>query len=187
MARPAKSAAERPTKEFREALRDPPPASTAAIRATMRGNSRTGTSPERDLRSALHRDGLRFRVDLPIRVPGRRPIRPDVVFTRRRVVVFVDGCFWHGCPEHGRPPRSNQSYWGAKLELNRRRDTEQTAALEAAGWTVIRIWEHDIARELADAVARVEAIVNSAPEPRDLTSARVRAWSEPARASTDRL
>ncbi len=120
----------------------------------MVGNRRVNSVPERRLRSALHAAGLRYRVDLPIRVPGRRPIRPDVVFTRRRVAVFVDGCFWHGCPEHGRAPKRNDDYWGAKLETNRRRDREQTAALEADGWTVVRLWEHE---PLDTSLAAIEA------------------------------
>ncbi len=110
----------------------------------MRGNTRVSTTPERRLRSELHAAGMRFRVDFPIRIAGRRPIRPDIVFTRRRLAVFVDGCFWHGCPEHGRQPKSNNSYWAAKLEINRRRDVEQTAALEDDGWIVLRVWEHDV-------------------------------------------
>lgn len=83
----------------------------------MRGNRRRDSAPERRLRSALHARGLRYRVDLPIRVAGRRPIRPDVVFTRARVAVFVDGCFWHGCRVHSKPPRTNAPYWS-----QRRRD-----------------------------------------------------------------
>lgn len=75
----------------------------------MRGNRRRDTAPELRLRSALHARGWRFRVDLPIAVDGGRA-RPDLVFTRWRVAVFVDGCFWHSCPVHGRPPLSNSGY-----------------------------------------------------------------------------
>ena len=89
---------------------DPPTPSSAAASATMRANRRRDTTPERILRSALHRLGWRFRVDLPVEVGGRR-VRPDIVFTRRRVAVFVDGCFWHACPEHGQQPTANASYW----------------------------------------------------------------------------
>lgn len=128
---------------LRRIVRDAPGPSSAAAQRTMLGNRRRDSTPERRLRSALHATGLRFRVDLPISVPGRRPIRPDVVFTRMRVVVFVDGCFWHGCPEHGRPPRTNSRYWNAKIAINQTRDREQTAALEDAGWAVVRVWEHD--------------------------------------------
>lgn len=129
----------------------------------MVGNRRVNSIPERRLRSALHAAGLRYRVDLPIRLPGRRPIRPDVVFTRRRIAVFVDGCFWHGCPEHGRAPKRNDDYWSAKLETNRRRDLEQTAALEADGWTVVRLWEHE---PLDASLAAIEAaFVTAAARP----------------------
>lgn len=115
-----------------------------ARRATMRANRRKDTRPEMLLRSALHAMGLRFRVDYPLRPSsGGRPIRPDVVFPRRRVAVFVDGCFWHACPVHGSRPASNRDYWDAKLDANRERDARSTAALAADGWTVLRFWEHD--------------------------------------------
>jgi DNA mismatch endonuclease (patch repair protein) len=79
------------------------------------------------------------------------------VFTRARVAVFVDGCFWHGCPEHARPPRTNSGYWNAKIEINQRRDREQTVALEDAGWIVVRVWEHDDPETAADAILDVLA------------------------------
>lgn len=103
---------------------------------------RRDTKPEVSLRSALHRLGYRFRKDFPIRVEGKL-VRPDIAFTKRRVAVFVDGCFWHSCPEHGRQPGVNGEYWSPKLEGNARRDGEQTAALQAAGWSVLRFWEHE--------------------------------------------
>src|SRR4051794_25177122 len=111
----------------------------------MQGNRRRDTSPELRLRSGLHRRGLRFRVDYAIRVDGAIIARPDVVFTRARVAVFVDGCYWHGCPEHFVEPRSNRDYWLPKIEGNRRRDHEATARLTEAGWVVIRLWEHESA------------------------------------------
>lgn len=104
---------------------------------------RTDTKPELALRSALHRDGLRFRKDFPIRLDGARA-RPDIVFTRARIAVFVDGCFWHSCPQHGTRPATNTDYWNPKLERNAARDRRNTEALTSAGWTVIRIWEHDL-------------------------------------------
>jgi DNA mismatch endonuclease (patch repair protein) len=137
---------------LRAVLRDAPGASSDAARRTMLGNRRRDSTPELLLRRTLHGMGLRFRVDFPIKVPGRRPIRPDVVFTRQRVAVFVDGCFWHGCPEHGRRPRTNAAYWAAKVTVNQARDVEQTRSLEAAGWRVLRIWEHE---SVAVAVPRV--------------------------------
>jgi DNA mismatch endonuclease (patch repair protein) len=120
-----------------------PSPSSAAVSSTMRGNRRRDTKPEFTLRSALHRSGLRYRVDHPIKLDGRRPVRPDIVFTRALVAVFVDGCFWHACPTHGTAPRSNPDYWLPKLARNVARDREVDAALRKQGWTVVRIWEHE--------------------------------------------
>ena len=103
---------------------------------------RSDTKPEIALRRALHARGLRYRKDFPIRVEGKL-IRPDIVFTRRQVAIFVDGCFWHCCPEHGRKPTNNTGYWSPKLERNVERDHQQTHLLRDAGWTVIRFWEHE--------------------------------------------
>ncbi|MFQ6170948.1 very short patch repair endonuclease [Oryzobacter sp. R7] len=120
---------------------------------------RTDTQPELALRSALHRAGLRFRKDLRLECGGMHP-RPDIVFTRAKVAVFVDGCFWHSCPEHSNPPTSNPDYWGPKLARNAQRDQQHDAALVEAGWTVIRIWEHEdvaaAAHRIALAVRRME-------------------------------
>lgn len=124
----------------------------------MRRNPRRDTRPEIQLRSELHRRGLRFRKDLPVRVPGR-VVRPDVVFTRARIAVFVDGCFWHACPLHGNQPRANTDYWRPKLARNVARDRAVDAALDAAGWRVLRGWEHEPAAEVAD---RVEAMLRAA-------------------------
>lgn len=82
-------------------------------------------------------------------------MRPDIVFTRARVAVFVDGCFWHGCAEHGTRPRSNPAYWAAKIEINQTRDRDQTTALERDGWTVLRIWEHEAPAVAASRIATV--------------------------------
>lgn len=97
-----------------------------------------GSSAERSLRSALHGRGLRFR--LHRRIEG---ISVDIVFPPPRVAVFVDGCFWHGCPEHATFPKTNREYWLPKLAENRERDWRQTARLRAAGWKVFRVWEHE--------------------------------------------
>jgi DNA mismatch endonuclease, patch repair protein len=128
----------------------------ADVSRRMRANRRRDTKPERALRSALHTRGLRFRKDFPIRA-GSRLVRPDVVFTRRRVAVFLDGCFWHGCPEHGTFPRRNSGYWEWKLKRNAERDLAVNAALMEAGWLVIRVWEHDSPRDAADRVAAAVA------------------------------
>lgn len=98
-------------------------------------------------------------MDHPVRIPGRRPVRPDVVFPKRRVAVFVDGCFWHGCPVHGTQPATNRDYWAKKLEANRHRDTSTTTALERDGWTVLRFWEHE---DPAAAAGRVVAELRKA-------------------------
>ncbi|MFV8242630.1 very short patch repair endonuclease [Mycolicibacterium peregrinum] len=112
---------------------------------------RADTQPEIAVRSELHRLGYRFRKDFPIRIDGRL-IRPDIVFTKRKVAIFVDGCFWHCCPEHGQTPKVNSEYWSPKLDRNVVRDRMQTGALESAGWTVLRFWSHDPADVVADAV-----------------------------------
>lgn len=118
----------------------------------MRRNPSGDTRLELRVRSALHRSGLRFRKGLRVRA-GDVSVRPDVVFTRARVAVFLDGCFWHGCPAHGTSPRVNSLYWNEKLARNAARDRRVNEALAAHGWTVLRFWEH----EPADAVARAVA------------------------------
>jgi len=107
----------------------------------MRGNRKYDTSPERRLRSALHRRGLRFRKHTQIQGESVR-VAPDIVFPRRRLAVFVDGCFWHSCPQHGSRPRTNSNYWSTKLARNESRDARVNDELAAAGWSVLRIWEH---------------------------------------------
>jgi DNA mismatch endonuclease (patch repair protein) len=120
----------------------------------MRAIRRVNTKPELALRSALHRRGYRFRKDLRLDLTGGARVRPDIAFTARRVAVFVDGCFWHACPDHGGSPSVNQSYWGPKLRRNVERDRAADVALAAEGWQVVRVWEHV---PLADAVAEVVA------------------------------
>lgn len=118
----------------------PHPASESVTRV-MRANRRRDTKPERDLRSMLHRRGFRFRKDYPIRIPGRT-VRGDIVFPKKGVVVFVDGCYWHRCPNHGTLPRRNVAYWLPKLARNVERDRTVDLGLSAEGWHVVRIWEH---------------------------------------------
>ena len=127
--------------------------------ANMRSNRRTDTKPELALRTALHALGYRYRKDLRLDLPLRR-VRPDVAFTSRKVAVFVDGCFWHACPEHGSKPKNNEWYWSPKLAKNVERDRAADEALAQAGWTVVRLWEHV---PLADAVALV---ISAVGEPR---------------------
>jgi DNA mismatch endonuclease, patch repair protein len=138
----------------------PFPAS-AAVTANMKANRRTDTKPELALRAALHALGYRYRKDFRLDLPLRR-VRPDVAFTRRKVAVFIDGCFWHACPQHGSKPKSNEWYWSPKLAKNVERDRAADEALVQAGWTVVRLWEHT---PLADAVA---VVVDAVGEPKSL-------------------
>jgi len=108
----------------------------------MTRNRRRDTKPELRLRRLLHAQGARYRVDFPIEA-GEIRVRPDLVFIRRRVAVFLDGCFWHGCPEHGNLPNRNRAYWAGKLARNHARDRRVTSELVKAGWTVVRAWEHE--------------------------------------------
>lgn len=116
-------------------------ATSAGTRTSMLGNRRTDTKPEKALRSALHAAGYRFRKDYRVDLGAVKP-RPDIVFTRAKVAVFVDGCYWHSCPEHGTKPTRNADYWTPKLARNVERDREHDAALLEAGWAVVRVWEH---------------------------------------------
>jgi DNA mismatch endonuclease (patch repair protein) len=108
------------------------------------------TEPEKLLRSALHAKGLRFRLHRRA-LPGR----PDIVFPASRVVVFVDGCFWHGCPLHRSEPKTNQDFWIQKLSNNKLRDSRVNALLESQGWTVVRCWEHEIKQDLSKVASLV--------------------------------
>jgi DNA mismatch endonuclease, patch repair protein len=107
----------------------------------MSRQSRRDTQPELALRRRLHQLGYRYRVNHPL--PGMPRRRADLTFTARRVAVFVDGCFWHGCPEHATSPRNNGSWWAEKLRTNVERDRDTDRRMLAAGWTVVRIWEHE--------------------------------------------
>lgn len=118
----------------------------------MRANRSRDTGPELRLRQALHAAGYRYRVNFPLNASGRR-VRPDLVFTRARLAVFIDGCYWHSCPVHGRMPSDPTGYWRAKLKRNVDRDRAVDQVLQAAGWQVLRIWEHE---PLKEAVAEVE-------------------------------
>lgn len=135
--------------------RKPPEASSENARRTMRANKRKDTSIELAIRRRLHASGLRYRVDHPADVSDRRR-RADIVFTRARVAIFIDGCFWHGCPEHYVEPKANSDYWRPKIARNRERDVDSTCRLREAGWTVMRFWEHEdpdlVAAKIAAAV-----------------------------------
>jgi DNA mismatch endonuclease, patch repair protein len=130
-----------------------PKPTSAAVSKRMRQNRRRDSRAELALRSELHRRGLRFRVDMALRAGGRL-VRPDIVFTRARIAVFVDGCFWHCCPEHGNQPRANSDYWGPKLARNVARDRAVGEALGRGGWEVLRVWEHEPVWQAATQVER---------------------------------
>lgn len=130
-----------------------PPPSSEAARKRMEAARQRDTAPEMALRSALHRMGLRFRVET--RPLPELPRRADVVFRSARVAIFVDGCFWHGCPTHGTWPKAHADFWRAKIEENRRRDADTNRRLEEAGWLVIRVWEHEAPNEAAKAISQV--------------------------------
>jgi DNA mismatch endonuclease, patch repair protein len=126
----------------------------------MQGNRSKDTKPELALRRELHARGLRY-------FKNRRPVRAirrtaDIVFPTPRLAVFIDGCFWHGCPDHHTVAKTNADYWSAKVQGNRNRDKETDALLADAGWTVLRIWEHVDIAEAADIVqSAVESSVAS--------------------------
>lgn len=117
----------------------------------MQANRRRDTKPELAVRKLVHAMGLRYRVDFPPLAANRR-MRADLVFTRARVAVFVDGCFWHGCPRHHTVARTNADFWATKVTGNRNRDERTNAALRDAGWTVLRFWEHEKPEVVAEAI-----------------------------------
>lgn len=125
-------------------------ASSDHARRSMRGNRSRDTAPELAVRRLVHAMGMRYRVNARPLPTLRRTA--DLVFSRRRVAVFIDGCFWHGCPDHHRLPRANADYWTAKVARNRARDAATDETLRAAGWTVLRFWSHVDPADVADAV-----------------------------------
>lgn len=138
-------------------------ASSASAAAIMRANGRRDTKPEIQVRRLLHAAGLRYRVDVtPLKSDRRR--RADIVFTKRRIAVYIDGCFWHGCPQHFVAPKANADYWGPKIARNRERDSETTGKLEAEGWTVLRFWEHEAPIDVAERVIAAVRCVEPPPE-----------------------
>ncbi|MGW4777231.1 very short patch repair endonuclease [Streptomyces filamentosus] len=125
-------------------------ASSRGTRASMRSNRARDTKPELRLRSSLHREGLRFRVNARPVATLRRTA--DVLFSKNKVAVFVDGCYWHGCPTHRSIPSTNRNFWVSKIEGNKSRDRETEGLLVENGWFVVRVWEHT---PVDDAVALV--------------------------------
>ena len=130
-----------------------PTASSSAVRFRMQATRQRDTPREIELRRLLHRQGYRYRVD-------RSPIagirsRADLVFTKARVAVFVDGCFWHGCPKHGTWPKTNASWWRSKIKSNINRDIRTNRSLTQAGWRVVRVWAHEQPSNAASRVASI--------------------------------
>ncbi|MEU2179021.1 very short patch repair endonuclease [Nocardia sp. NPDC019219] len=126
----------------------------------MRAVRNRDTRPEMQIRSELHRIGLRYRVNRQP-VPGVRR-SADIVFGPAHVAVMVDGCFWHGCPRHMRPARRNHDFWADKIVANQVRDRETDQMLTKAGWLVLRIWEHE---DPAEAAARIASVVSARRAP----------------------
>ncbi|WP_368077477.1 very short patch repair endonuclease [Actinomadura sp. WMMB 499] len=128
-------------------------AASGSVRASMRGNRSRDTTPEKLLRKRLHERGVRYRVShRPM--PGMRRTA-DVAFLGAKVAVFVDGCFWHGCPDHCRWPRTNEEFWRDKIKGNRARDFETNRLLKQSGWLPVRVWEHEDPSEAADKIITV--------------------------------
>ena len=127
-----------------------PAASSPEALRRMKRQARRDTKPEMALRRELHRLGLRYRVDRKVLPAVQR--RADVVFLGPRIAVFVDGCFWHSCPTHATRPKANAEWWSEKLSRNVTRDRDTDRQLEAAGWTVVRMWEHEDPRTVAEQI-----------------------------------
>jgi len=128
----------------------PPLPPSASTRRRLGAQRRRDTAPEIAVRRELHRRGRRFYVDRAPLAGLRR--RADLVFPRHRVAVYVDGCFWHSCPQHATHPKRNAAWWAAKLATNVARDRDTDARLVAAGWVIVRVWEHQRSDEAADLV-----------------------------------
>ena len=119
----------------------------------MESTGQRDTAAELKIRSVLYKMGLRYRVDrAPLRGVRRKA---DLLFSGPRVAVFIDGCFWHGCPIHGTWPKANAEFWRKKIETNKLRDADTNRRLEEAGWKVVRIWEHEDPNEAAERVASI--------------------------------
>lgn len=137
--------------------------SSPSVSARMSRQSSRDTAPEVAVRRILHAAGLRYRVNVPVPGMPRRTI--DIAFTKARIAIFLDGCFWHGCPQHATHPKANAAWWRAKLDKNMARDRETSEHLREQGWTVLRFWEHEAPDAIALAVREARAAAN-APEAR---------------------
>jgi DNA mismatch endonuclease (patch repair protein) len=139
-------------------------ASSDGVRRSMQSNKGRDTRPELALRSAVHRMGLRYRVSVRPLAKIRRTA--DLCFTRAKVAVFMDGCFWHGCPIHHTKSKTNADYWADKVVRNRQRDAETDEMLAEAGWTVVRVWEHEHPDAAAQRVSDVVRAASASRTPR---------------------
>jgi len=128
-------------------------ASSDAARRTMQANRSRDTKAELAVRRLVHAQGLRYRVNA--RPEPSLARTADLLFATPRVAVFLDGCFWHGCPQHSTIPRANREYWASKLQRNRERDLDTTQRLEERGWVVLRFWEHEAPSAVADQIGQV--------------------------------
>ncbi|MBT2449370.1 very short patch repair endonuclease [Streptomyces sp. ISL-43] len=128
--------------------------SSPGVSARMSRQASRNTTPELAVRRLLHASGLRYRVNVPVPGIPRRTI--DIAFGSNRIAVFLDGCFWHGCPQHATQPKANAEWWRSKLEKNMARDHETTTHLESIGWTVLRFWEHERPDDVARAITRIK-------------------------------
>jgi DNA mismatch endonuclease (patch repair protein) len=136
------------------ALQHPTTPKRSLLMARIR---RSGTAPELALRTALHRAGYRYRLKSGIDLPGK----PDVVLRRFSLAIFVDGCFWHGCEQHGSTAKTNADFWNAKILRNRQRDKKVDQALDSLGWKVLRVWEHEVRLEMPKILRRVQRLAKS--------------------------
>ena len=134
-------------------MSDPPAAVSPAVRNRMRAQRRQNTAAELDVRRILHRAGMRYRVGFSVPGMARRSI--DIAFTRAHVAIFIDGCYWHRCPQHHVPARHNSGWWAEKLEGNVRRDRDTTEHLMSLGWYVRRFWEHEDPRAVASEIVSI--------------------------------
>jgi DNA mismatch endonuclease (patch repair protein) len=157
----------------------------------MKANRRTDTKPELALRHALHRLGYRYRKDYRLDLVGGRRVRPDIVFTARKLAVFVDGCFWHACPEHGSKPKNNEWYWSPKLVRNVERDQLNDTSLKLAGWTVVRLWEHvpvdEAVATVVSALTAAGAVTKASPAAEPSPTAEPSPAAEPSSPGGDSL
>lgn len=132
-----------------------PPASSPTVRARMSRQQRRDTKPELSVRRILHGRGIRYRVDAAPEIGMR--CKADLLWRGLRLAVFIDGCFWHGCPEHATRPKANEVWWAEKLDGNIQRDRRTDAELTSLGWRVLRFWEHEPAESVADVICGVLA------------------------------